>query len=431
MDFADTVIDLGYNPRKQFEDFHRRTQRWACIVAHRRAGKTVSCIVDLLDWALRAQPVPGQIGGADPRFAFISPTYAQAKDIAWNYLKDFAARIPDVEIREGDLSVTLPHNNARIRLYGSNNYDALRGGYFDGVIIDEAGDHDPRAWPEVIRPALSDRQGWAVFIGTPKGQNEFYRIVQDAKGKDDWYSLVLRASETGLIPAGELTDARQMMTREQYEQEYECSFSAGVVGAYYGNDIELAEKEGRITYLPAERNGDVYAAMDLGYSDSTSIIVFQRNRNSWHFINHYEDFNQPLSVYADWLKGLPYEINKLILPWDGDWTNRQTNKTDEAFFRERGFKVSVVPKHQKMDGINQVRIHFNKFWFDQGKCRRLIDCLRNYRASYSHKNKVLSSEPLHDWTSHSADAMRYAVMGLPTNVVQRTNHEPRRVAGIL
>jgi phage terminase large subunit len=406
---ANNTIDLGYTPRQQFIPFHTRKQRWSAIVAHRRAGKTVACIVDLIDAALRCQR-------PNPRFAYIAPTYAQAKDVAWQYLKDFASKLPNVEIKESELSVTFGHNGARIRLYGSNNYDSMRGIYLDGCVIDEYGDTDPRAWAEVIRPALSDRQGWAVFIGTPKGDNHFRHIVSEAEANPAWYHSVLRASKTGLIPPGELHDAQQQMSKEQYEQEYECSFAAGIIGSYYGSEVEAAEKDGRITFLPHNRNSDVYAAMDLGYSDSTSVIVFQKNRQGVvNFINHHEDSNKPLSVYADWMKGLPYNIDQLILPWDGDWTNRQTDKTDEAFFRERGFKVTVVPKHTKMDGINQVRLNFNRFWFDQAKCKRLLECLKNYRASYSHKNKVLSSEPLHDWTSHSADAMRYAIMGVPNN----------------
>jgi hypothetical protein len=151
-----------------------------------------------------------------------------------------------MEKSESELSVTFPHNKARIRLYGAENYDRIRGLYLDGVVIDESGDIDPRAWPEVIRPALSDRKGWATFIGTPKGRNAFYDMHKRAKESEDWFSDELRASQTGIIDAGELEDARRTMTAEQYAQEYECSFQAAIVGAYYGREMEAAEADGRV-----------------------------------------------------------------------------------------------------------------------------------------------------------------------------------------
>ena len=115
------------------------------------------------------------------RFAYLAPTYAQAKDTAWEYLKRFTADIPGAEQRESDLMVRFT-NGARVRLYGAENYDRLRGTFADGVVLDEYGDIDPRAWPEVIRPSLADRNGWAVFIGTPKGRNDFYSIHKEANG---------------------------------------------------------------------------------------------------------------------------------------------------------------------------------------------------------------------------------------------------------
>src|SRR5690606_12599387 len=109
----------------------------------------------------------------NPRFAYIAPLYTQAKDVAWTYLKQFTFCSPGVATNESELRVDLP-NGGRVRLYGAENYDRLRGVYFDGVIMDEYADMDPRVWPEVVRPALSDRKGHATFIGTPKGRNGFY-----------------------------------------------------------------------------------------------------------------------------------------------------------------------------------------------------------------------------------------------------------------
>ena len=153
-------VALGYKPRPQFVPFHQREQRWACAVTHVRAGKTVSCIMDLVDASIRCK-LP------EPRFAYVAPYFAQAKDVAWTYLKRFTAPIPGAVPHEAELRVDLP-NGGRVRLYGADNYNRMRGIYLDGVVLDEPADFHPAAWPEVIRPRLSDRNGWAAFIGTPK-----------------------------------------------------------------------------------------------------------------------------------------------------------------------------------------------------------------------------------------------------------------------
>src|SRR5262245_22361626 len=215
-------IVIPYSPREQFLGFHNRNQRWSCVVAHRRAGKTVACVNDLIRAALTCKK-------ENPRAAYIAPLHVQAKDVAWSYVKQFSQAVPDVQINESELRVDFP-NGGRVRLYGADNYDRMRGIYLDAVVLDEYADMDPRVWPEVIRPALSDRQGWACFIGTPKGRNSFHALMHgDSEGwvgavnSPDWFALTLRASETGLVPQKELDDARAMMTPEQFAQEYECS----------------------------------------------------------------------------------------------------------------------------------------------------------------------------------------------------------------
>ena len=167
--------------------------------------------MDLIDSAIR---FPGE----DGRFSYMAPTYSQAKETSWTYLKRFTAGIPGIEQRESELLVRFPHNGARVRLFGCDNYDRLRGSFNDGAVLDEYGDFDPRAWPEVIRPSLADRKGWAVFIGTPKGRNDFFRIHDNAKSDPDWFSLVLRADKTGILSEAELADMRNMMTKDAYDQ---------------------------------------------------------------------------------------------------------------------------------------------------------------------------------------------------------------------
>src|SRR3990167_4508156 len=221
-------VTINYTPRRQFVKFHDRTERFACIVAHRRAGKTVACVHDLQRGALRCQLVR-------PRFAYIAPFYKQAKAVAWDYLKD--AMLPlrqyGATANESELRVDYP-NGGQVRLYGADNLDALRGIYLDGVVPDEFADMDPRLWPEVIRPALADRLGWAAFIGTPKGRGAFYDMWQRSQKESNWYSLMLKASDTGLISQDELDSAKRDLSEDQYAQEFECSFDAAIVGSYYG-----------------------------------------------------------------------------------------------------------------------------------------------------------------------------------------------------
>lgn len=399
-----TRITVELLPRKAFIPYINRKERWAGIVAHRRAGKTVACVMDLIKRAIECQ-LP------EPRFAYIAPTYQQAKDIAWAYLKRYTGGIPGMKVSESELSVTFPHNGARLRLYGAENYERLRGLYLDGVVIDEAGDIDPRAWPEVIRPTLSDRKGWASFIGTPKGRNAFFDVIQQSRREADWFHSTLRASETGLIAAGELQDARKTLTEEQYLQEYECSFDSAILGAFYGKEIALAEKEQRVGKVPHDRAADTYAAWDLGIGDSTAIWVFQIIGKEWHFICHYENSGVGLDHYVDWAKALPYNILEHYLPHDAEARELQTGNSRLEFLETRGLRCTVLPRHSVEDRIASARVKFNRFWFDAEKCARGIDCLRMYRADYDEKNKVLRPRPLHDWASHSADAFGYAVMG--------------------
>lgn len=412
-------VNLHFKARDQFLPYLTRSQRWACVVAHRRAGKTVACIMDLVRRAIEHQ-------GREPRFAYVAPTYTQAKDVAWSYLKEYTAAIPGVEKSESELSVTLPHNGARIRLYGAENYDRLRGLYLDGAIIDEAGDIDPRAWPEVIRPALSDRKGWATFIGTPKGRNEFERVYALSASRDDWFSEKLRASQTGIIDAGELEDARSQMTPEQFEQEYECSFDAAIVGAFYAKDMNLAEAEGRVGRVPHDKAADVFASWDLGIGDSMAIWLGQVVGKEWHWIGYYENSGFGLDHYVDYIKSLPYTVHKHYLPHDGEARELQTGKSRIQYLEGRGLKSQIVPRHNVEDGIDAGRQRFNRMWFDKDACARGIDCLRMYRSEFDAKHQVLRPRPLHDWSSHGADAFRCGVMGAQETTQKR---EKRQAVG--
>lgn len=415
-------VELNFVARDQFLPYLTRKQRWACIVAHRRAGKTVACVMDLVKQAIEHQ-------GREPRYAYIAPTYTQAKDVAWSYLKEYTQPIPTMTRSESELSVTFPHNGARVRLYGAENYDRLRGLYLDGAILDEAGDIDPRAWPEVIRPALSDRKGWATFIGTPKGRNAFFDIHRLAESEPDWFSAKLYASKTGLIAKEELDDARRTMTVEQYAQEYECSFDAAIRGAYYAKELNLAEEEGRIKPLTHDRNADVFACWDLGIGDMMAIWVFQLVGHEWHFLRYYENNGFGLDHYVDWIKDQPFKVHTHFLPHDGDARELQTGKSRREYLEGRGLRCEIVPRHEVDDGINAARVRFNRMWFDAEGCKRGLDCLRMYRSEFDDKHQTLKPRPLHDWASHGADAFRCGVMGASERQQRPVTPRVRVVAG--
>ena len=243
-------VIIPYAPRRVFLPFHERKQRFAVGVAHRRCGKTVACINDKIARALKS-------GREGYRAAYIAPFLRQAKDVAWDYLKRYSYPVLAAPPNESELFVPLI-NGARIRIYGADNPDALRGGYLDDVTLDEFADMRPGVWGEIIRPMLADRQGSATFIGTPKGKNTFFDLYERAKADpENWFSFMLRASETGLIAQEELAAARIEMTQGQYDQEFECSFDANLLYNYFKAEWLLP-----VDNLPPRDSLRVYGGSD-------------------------------------------------------------------------------------------------------------------------------------------------------------------------
>ena len=396
-------IVIPYAPRRVFLPLHRRKERWAIAVAHRRAGKTVACINDLIRAALTSTK-------PEPRFAYCAPFYSQAKDVAWSYLKHYTAPIPDRQTNESELRVTLP-NKAQIRLYGLDNYERLRGIYLDGIVIDEYGDTDPRAWTEVIRPCLADRQGWAVFIGTPRGMNHFAEQWEKAQSDPAWMTLQLRASETGLLPQEELTAARRDMSEEQYDAEFECSFAASVVGAYYGRELQAAEVEGRISRVRHEPGVAVDTWWDLGINDTTAIWFTQNVGREVHVIDCYEMNGEGLPHYALMLQQRGYVYGSHNAPHDIRVRELGSGRSRLETAASLGIKFNVVEDIARQDGIDAGRMFLSRCWFDRDKTEQGRRALASYRKVWDEKRKTFLPNPLHDWSSNYADAWRYLSVG--------------------
>ena len=393
-------IVIPYKPRPAFLPLHNRKQRWAVVVAHRRAGKTVACVNELLKRALTFQ-------GGDGRFGYVAPFYRQAKAVAWDYLKRFSSVIPGIAINESELRIDYP-NGSRIQLFGADNADALRGLFFDGLVADEYGDWKPSVWGYVIRPALADRGGWAVIIGTPKGRNQFWEIHQHAQVNDDWLAVTIKASESGLLPQSELDALRLELSEDAWRQEMECDFDAALPGAIWGKELWQLEQDGRVksVYDPALK---VHAVLDLGFSDDTAIWWFQVGKEL-RLIDCYASSGMAISHYHEVLKSKPYTYGEwLYLPHDARARSLQTGRSIEEQFRSLNWKTRIVPELGLMDGIQAARLTLEDCFFDE-KCREGIETLKQYQREYDEDKRCFRDKPRHDWTSHYADSFRYACL---------------------
>ena len=395
------TIEIQYKPRKAFLPLHNRKQRWAVVVAHRRAGKTVACINELIKQALMFK-------GKDGRFGYIAPFYSQAKSVAWDYLKRYSSVIPNITINESELKITYP-NGASIRLFGADNADSLRGLYFDGIVADEYGDWKPSVWGYIIRPALADRMGWAIIIGTPKGRNQFWQIYQHSLVNEDWLGISIKASESGLLPESELNALRLELTEDAWRQEMECDFDAALPGAIFGKELYLAESEGRIKPDLYDSALKVHAVLDLGFSDDTAIWWFQVGKEL-RLIDCYSTHGMPIAHYDAVLKNKPYNYGQwLWLPHDARAKSLQTGRSIEEQLTALGWMTRIVPELGLIDGVQAARLTLSECYLDT-KCYEGIEALKQYQREYDEDKRAFRDKPRHDWTSHYSDAFRYACL---------------------
>lgn len=347
-----------------------------------------------------------------PRYAYIAPLYRQGKAIAWDLLKTLTRPIPGTVLHEAELRADLA-GGARVQVFGADSPDTLRGLYFDGVVLDECAQMKPRLWPEIVRPTLVDRAGWAIMIGTPLGHNHFYDLYQQAQADDGWHAALYKASATGIVPQDELDMARRAMSPEQYAQEFEASFESALIGAYYAECLQTARDEGRITAVPHDPTQPVYTSWDLGVSDSTAIWFVQHVGQRFHVIDYLEASDHGMEFYARALAAKPYTYARHLLPHDiehRDWS--ANGHTRLAMLQSLGVKpIQVVPRGDIGDGIQATRNLCARLLFDQEKCHAGLEALANYRREWDEEKKNWSSKPRHDWASHGSDSLRCFAMG--------------------
>jgi hypothetical protein len=318
---TDITVQTGYTPHRFQAQIHENLKRFSVLVCHRRFGKTVLCVNALIDAAHRDGP-------PDQRLAYVAPTLNQSRRVAWDYLKRFSRSIPGARISETEARVDF-ENGSRISLHGADNPDSLRGLYLDGVVLDEYTDFRPEAYPAVIRPALSDRRGFAIFIGTPRGHNHFFDLYQNALRDPGWYAARFPASLTRILPPDELDSARAQMSESQYRQEYECDFDVTGEDTLVPLSLVLDSMDRVVSYLNARPVMGLDVGMSLG-GDPSAIVVRQGGK-----VLHAEEFRlddtlaitgrarecfhdfRPEAVYVDavgWGAGVAHTLSGWGLP---------------------------------------------------------------------------------------------------------------------
>lgn len=415
-------MTLEFRARNQFLNYLNRKERWACLVAHRRAGKTWHVVADIIKKAFennRKEP--------PPRYAYIAPTREQAKDIAWGYFHAFLEKVPSVKFNESELKVTFP-NEASVRLYSGESYERMRGLYFDGVVVDEMADINPKAWREVIRPTLSDYEGWATFIGTPKGRNAFYGIHKKASSDDEWYSLVLKSSSSGILKESEILALKKDAEEEDFLQEFECDFTIPARGAVYKKELARAKAENRITPFPISNHLPVVSSWDIGKRDLTVVWFSQKEGYYYKLLDclmfRHESIGDIVAAVLAWASEKKLSFAGHMLPHDAghEQFGKNHNTSVREMVEQAGLvNVKVVPRIPKLPiGIGYVREIFPSLVFNVDTLDRnytfdgveltALTALENY-AYPEIGSKSRGVEPIHNIYSHPCDALRTLVEG--------------------
>jgi hypothetical protein len=384
-----------------FRSLHEDQHRWKFVVAHRRAGKTVALCNHTIRKALENKRT-----FPPPRYGYIGPSFAQAKDLVWGYYKHYTGVLPSVKVVEGDLQVVLP-NGAMINLYGgAAAYERMRGLYFDGVVADEYPLLNPSMLGSVIRPCLADYQGWGIISGTSNGDDHFHELKKRAeKESEQWAIFDIPVNQTDALDPQEVIEMRKDMTADEFAREMMCSFDAPVEGSYYGevmNDISMSNQ---ITGVPYDPNSLVMTWWDLGIDDEMVIWFVQKCGRELHVIDYLANTGKGLEWYVGEIKARPYQYGVHVLPHDIKARELGTGVSRKEVLDSMLPNVFVCPQHTVEDGISATRAALRMCWFDQRKTEPGIMALRNY-------HKTNTGKPKHNWASHAADAFRVGSVSL-------------------
>jgi hypothetical protein len=401
-------VELPYTPRKHFEPLHASQKRWIFVVAHRRCGKTVALVNQLIRAALSNKQT-----SPPPRYAYVGPSFDAAKDMIWTYAKQFTETVEGIRYLEGELTVLFP-KGATIKLYGGAlAYERMRGLYFNGIVMDEYAMLHPQAFTSVVRPALGDYLGWAVISGTPAGEDHFHALKLRAEEDPAWDVFEIPVSATGedALSYAEVEEMKKDLSPDEFAREMMCSFDSPVEGAYYAEALNSLQVQGRVTKVSIDLNASVFTGWDLGISDFQCVWLGQIVGREYHFVDYLENRGQKLAYYADELakraKRGGYSYRAHLLPHDVEARELSTGHSRrQELVSLLDAPVITVPRHDPADGIVAARGILGTSWFDETACRKGLARLRSYRRGKT-------GMPIHDDASHGADAFRTAAVGIP------------------
>ncbi len=424
------VITINYKPRNWAKEFHEAITRWIVLVLHRRAGKTTAILNHLQRDALRT---------IKSQYAFIAPTYKQAKLIAWDIAKEISVNIPGVVYNESELSVKYP-NGSKLFLAGSDNVDSLRGIPLWGGGQDETAQQPSNLFSEVISKCLADHLGYWIWGGTPKGKGTFFKTYQVGLANPDQYTVIFKtiddtlANETGETIDNlriALEDDRKLvaigeMTEDEFKQEWYCSFEASVKGAVYTDEWNELTKTGRLRKIDFDPFLPTYSAWDFGIGDATSIGIFQIQpsiKREIRLIDYYENNNKDLQHYLDWLKNKPYKLTMSYGDPSGQNRNLNTGRSlfedlnSERVTAYLGYPMRMFARRTlKIDQIHAVKKVLKELWVDEG-CLKFTEAIANYHYIWDEKKNEFQEEPYHDWSSHAMDSLAYFAVNFLKPVV--------------
>lgn len=394
-----------------FEAIEEQGFRKVILVAARRSGK------DLLGWNLAIR----QCIKKSCLVYYVLPTYSQARKAVFDCITMDGMKLIDYipkelveSINQSEMKIRFKGTNSILQCLGGDSYDTSLIGTNPYAVIFSEYSRMVDCYP-YVRPILAANGGWCLFCSTPFGKNHFYNLYQFAKDLPDWKVFVQKASEIQHIPEEVLRIERQQMSEELYEQEYECSFTRGVSGSYYGTAVDQARKDGRICPVAWEPSLLTHTSWDLGVSDDCVIIWFQTNSECTgvRIIDYYANNNLGMDHYAKIIQSKPYKYGYHFVPADiqvREFGGGAVTRFEKAAQLDINF--TVVDQVPLVDGIDNVLAHFNKLWFDEVKTKRLIDSLENYYREWDQERQVYKPKPVHNWASHAADCLRYLCLSL-------------------
>ncbi len=438
------TVEIPYSPRNAFLPFHNRTQRWAEVICHRRAGKTVAAVNELQKKALTLVLPPDQAVNP-PRFAFMAPTRVRAKDIAWQYLKRFSECIPGRKVSESELFVEYP-NGGRVTIYGADG-DRGMGLYLDGIVFDEC-DEIPPTVDAVVLPALSDRKGWAVYMGILRGRHNLFKRFEKHRGDDKHFQLFLKASTSGILDDEELTILKENIGEAAFKMQMEGDVNASIAAAIYGAQMDKARAEGRITRVPIDPNCPMDFFFDIGHSkggDDWALWPIQLAARDILCQGYHSRTGLVPSHYAKWCLDFADKndvpMGTVYLPHDGERQDRH-GKTAVDDLREAGIpRIKVVPRTpNRWDSINHLRGLFPRLLIDVSRCSDTwilgelempsgIDCLDYYSKKEIESTGLIEDVPVHNQYSHGADALRTMAEAHRLGMLVGTSHVARSSQG--